>query len=61
MLMQNRIPYKISGGTSFFSRPEIKDLLAFCTGCGSASASFQRPATGDCRDKGSRSLCNWFY
>ncbi|STQ08390.1 ATP-dependent DNA helicase Rep [Enterobacter cloacae] len=25
MLMQNRIPYKISGGTSFFSRPEIKD------------------------------------
>ncbi len=29
MLMQNRIPYKISGGTSFFSRPEIKDLLAY--------------------------------
>ena len=28
-LMQNRIPYKISGGTSFFSRPEIKDLLAY--------------------------------
>ncbi|VEI15368.1 ATP-dependent DNA helicase rep [Serratia plymuthica] len=29
MLMQNRIPYKISGGDSFFSRPEIKDLLAY--------------------------------
>ncbi|MEX2979933.1 DNA helicase Rep [Serratia fonticola] len=29
MLMQNRIPYKISGGTSFFSRAEIKDLLAY--------------------------------
>ncbi|WP_413727548.1 DNA helicase Rep [Sodalis sp. RH19] len=29
MLMQNRIPYKISGGTSFFSRPEIKDLLCY--------------------------------
>ncbi|MEY8712929.1 ATP-dependent DNA helicase Rep [Mangrovibacter phragmitis] len=29
LLMQNRIPYKISGGTSFFSRPEIKDLLAY--------------------------------
>ncbi len=28
-LMTNRIPYKISGGTSFFSRPEIKDLLAY--------------------------------
>ncbi|TGD02073.1 ATP-dependent DNA helicase Rep, partial [Salmonella enterica subsp. enterica serovar Wilhelmsburg] len=28
-LMQNRIPYKISGGTSFFSRPEIKDLQAY--------------------------------
>ncbi|CUU25572.1 rep helicase, a single-stranded DNA dependent ATPase [Duffyella gerundensis] len=28
-LMQNRIPYRISGGTSFFSRPEIKDLLAY--------------------------------
>lgn len=29
MLMQNRIPYRISGGTSFFSRPEIKDLLCY--------------------------------
>ncbi|MBW7984522.1 DNA helicase Rep [Enterobacillus tribolii] len=29
MLMQNRIPYRISGGTSFFSRAEIKDLLAY--------------------------------
>ncbi|MEX9753902.1 DNA helicase Rep [Providencia vermicola] len=29
MLMQNRIPYRISGGTSFFSRSEIKDLLAY--------------------------------
>lgn len=29
LLMQNRIPYKISGGTSFFSRSEIKDLLAY--------------------------------
>ena len=29
MLMQNRIPYRSSGGTSFFSRPEIKDLLAY--------------------------------
>ncbi|MDD9340697.1 MAG: DNA helicase Rep [Providencia heimbachae] len=29
MLMQNRIPYHISGGASFFSRPEIKDLLAY--------------------------------
>lgn len=29
MLMQNRIPYNISGGDSFFSRPEIKDLLAY--------------------------------
>jgi ATP-dependent DNA helicase Rep len=29
MLMQNRIPYTISGGTSFFARPEIKDLLSY--------------------------------
>lgn len=29
MLMQNRVPYRISGGTSFFSRPEIKDVLAY--------------------------------
>jgi len=28
-LMTNRIPYKISGGTSFFSRPEIKDMMAY--------------------------------
>ncbi|MDT0605321.1 DNA helicase Rep [Thalassotalea castellviae] len=28
-LMTNRIPYKISGGTSFFSRSEIKDMMAF--------------------------------
>lgn len=29
LLMQNRIPYRISGGTSLFSRAEIKDLLAY--------------------------------
>ncbi|SCX79775.1 DNA helicase Rep [Basfia succiniciproducens] len=29
VLMQNRIPYKISGGTSFFSRLEIKDMMAY--------------------------------
>jgi ATP-dependent DNA helicase Rep len=28
-LMQNRIPYKISGGTSFFSRVEVKDMMAY--------------------------------
>ena len=29
ILMQNRIPYKISGGTSFFSCAEIKDMMAY--------------------------------
>ena len=29
VLMQNHIPYKISGGTSFFSRVEIKDMMAY--------------------------------
>lgn len=28
-LMTNRIPYKISGGTSFFSRSEIKDMMSY--------------------------------
>ncbi|NRA61913.1 MAG: DNA helicase Rep [Psychrobium sp.] len=28
-LMTNRIPYKISGGTSFFSRSEIKDVMSY--------------------------------
>jgi len=28
-LMLNRIPYKINGGTSFFSRSEIKDVMAY--------------------------------
>ena len=28
-LMTNRIPYKINGGTSFFSRAEIKDVMAY--------------------------------
>ena len=28
-LMTNRIPYKISGGTSFFSRSEIKDIMGY--------------------------------
>ncbi|GGB19276.1 DNA helicase Rep [Agarivorans gilvus] len=28
-LMNNRIPYKISGGTSFFARAEIKDIMAY--------------------------------
>lgn len=29
LLMQNRIPYRISGGMSFFSRVEIKDMMAY--------------------------------
>ena len=29
LLMTNRIPYKISGGTSFFSRAEVKDIMAY--------------------------------
>ena len=29
ILVQNRIPYKISGGTSSFSRAEIKDMMAY--------------------------------
>lgn len=29
VLMKNRIPYRISGGTSFFSRTEIKDIMAY--------------------------------
>lgn len=29
LLMSNRIPYKISGGTSFFGRAEIKDIMAY--------------------------------
>lgn len=29
MLMANRIPYKISGGMSFFARAEIKDIMAY--------------------------------
>ena len=28
-MMRNRIPYKISGGTSFFARAEIKDIMAY--------------------------------
>lgn len=28
-LQQNQIPYSISGGTSFFSRTEIKDIMAY--------------------------------
>lgn len=29
-LREHRIPYQISGGTSFFARTEIKDILAYC-------------------------------
>lgn len=29
VLMTNRIPYRISGGTSFFGRTEIKDIMAY--------------------------------
>ncbi|WP_373818187.1 DNA helicase Rep [Glaesserella sp.] len=29
LLVQNRIPYKISGGSSFFAKAEIKDMLAY--------------------------------
>ncbi|GGZ10306.1 DNA helicase Rep [Shewanella fodinae] len=28
-LMTNRIPYRLSGGTSFFARAEIKDIMAY--------------------------------
>ena len=29
VLMKNRIPYKISGGMSFFGRAEVKDIMAY--------------------------------
>ncbi|GLR69127.1 DNA helicase Rep [Agaribacter marinus] len=29
LLMKNRIPYKISGGMSFFGRAEVKDIMAY--------------------------------
>lgn len=29
ILMSNRIPYKISGGMSFFGRTEVKDIMAY--------------------------------
>ena len=29
VLMANRIPYRISGGTSFFARSEVKDIMAY--------------------------------
>lgn len=29
VLMKNRIPYKISGGSSFFGRAEVKDTMAY--------------------------------
>ncbi|WP_394224221.1 DNA helicase Rep [Alteromonas gracilis] len=29
LLMSNRIPYKISGGISFFGRAEVKDIMAY--------------------------------
>lgn len=29
VLMSNRIPYKISGGMSFFGRAEVKDIMAY--------------------------------
>jgi ATP-dependent DNA helicase Rep len=29
VLMSNRIPYKISGGMSFFGRTEVKDIMAY--------------------------------
>ena len=30
VLRQHKVPYYLSGGTSFFARQEIKDILAYC-------------------------------
>lgn len=58
MLMQNRIPYRISGGTSFFSRPEIKDLLAYLRVLTNASddSAFMRIVNTPRREIGSTTL-----
>ena len=58
MLMQNRIPYRISGGTSFFSRPEIKDLLAYLRVLTNASddSAFMRIVNTPRREIGSATL-----
>lgn len=61
MLMQNRIPYKISGGTSFFSRPEIKDLLAYLRVLTNPDddSAFMRIVNTPKREIGSATLKSW--
>ena len=42
-LVRREVPYKVVGGTRFYDRREVKDMLAYVRGCSGTPPTRSRP------------------